>query len=148
LLSRNLPRDKSRPSRNGKVGRKAVAGFCLLDRATLTEQPFDATGRPKVHTLTPPSRFGRVATCRRVGSGILEKEAEKTALMRIEDREDYVDLVAQAVIDRIEERDRLAGLVEMVVHRVVELQQQQAALEAAPAVLPENPVIPDQTSHD
>jgi hypothetical protein len=68
--------------------------------------------------------------------------------MRIEDREDYVDLVAQAVIDRIEERDRLAGLVEMVVHRVVELQQQQAALEAAPAVLPENPVIPDQTSHD
>jgi hypothetical protein len=121
--------------------------FCLLDEATLTEKPFDATGRPKVHTLTPPSRFGRVAACGGVGSGISEKE-EKTALMRIEDREDYVDLVAQAVIDRIEERDRLAGLVEMVVHRVVELQQQQAALEAAPAVLPENPVIPDQTSHD
>ena len=41
--------------------------------------------------------------------------------MRIEDREEYVDLVAQAVIDRIEERDRLAGLVDMVVRRVVEL---------------------------
>jgi len=52
--------------------------------------------------------------------------------MRIEDREDYVDLVAQAVIDRIEERDRLAGLVEMVAHRVFELQKQQAALAAAP----------------
>jgi hypothetical protein len=68
--------------------------------------------------------------------------------MRIEDREDYVDLVAQAVIDRIEERDRLAGLVEMVVHRVVELQQQQAALEAAPEGLPGTSVLPDQTGHD
>ncbi len=53
--------------------------------------------------------------------------------MLLEDREDYVDLVAQAVIDRIEERDRLAGLVEMVVSRVVELQKQQAALAAVPA---------------
>lgn len=52
--------------------------------------------------------------------------------MLLEDRDDYVDLVAQAVIDRIEERDRLAGLVEMVVSRVVELQKQQAALAAAP----------------
>ncbi len=52
--------------------------------------------------------------------------------MLLEDRDDYVDLVAQAVIDRIEERDRLAGLVEMVVSRVVELQKQQAALTAAP----------------
>jgi len=52
--------------------------------------------------------------------------------MRIEDREDYVDLVAQAVIDRIEERDRIAGLVEMVVQRVVELQRQQAMLTKEP----------------
>ena len=41
--------------------------------------------------------------------------------MRIEDREDYIDLVAQAVIDRIEERDRLANLVDMVARRVTEL---------------------------
>ena len=52
--------------------------------------------------------------------------------MRIEDREDYVDQVAQAVIDRIEERDRIAGLVEMVVQRVVELQRQQAMLTKEP----------------
>ncbi len=52
--------------------------------------------------------------------------------MLLEDRDDYVDLVAQAVIDRIEERDRLAGLVEMVVSRVVELQKEQAALTATP----------------
>ena len=51
--------------------------------------------------------------------------------MRIEDREEFVDLVAQAVIDRIEERDRIAGLVDLVVRRVYELQQ-QAALAAAP----------------
>lgn len=52
--------------------------------------------------------------------------------MRMEDREEYVDMVAQAVIDRIEERDRLAGLVDLVVRRVVELQGKQAALAAAP----------------
>lgn len=46
--------------------------------------------------------------------------------MRMEDREEYVDMVAQAVIDRIEERDRLAGLVDLVVHRVMELQKAQA----------------------
>lgn len=51
--------------------------------------------------------------------------------MRIEDREEYVDLVAQAVIDRIEERDRLAGLVNLVVARVLELQKEQAQAQTA-----------------
>ena len=46
--------------------------------------------------------------------------------MRIEDREDYIDLVAQAMIDRSEERDRLANLVDMVARRVTELQMAQA----------------------
>ena len=49
--------------------------------------------------------------------------------MRMEDREEYVDMVAQAVIDRIEERDRLAGLVDLVVRRVMELQKAQAEAE-------------------
>lgn len=53
--------------------------------------------------------------------------------MPLEDRDDYVDLVAQAVIDKIEERDRLAVLVERIAHRVMELQEQkQAALRPAP----------------
>ncbi len=53
--------------------------------------------------------------------------------MRIEDREDYIDVVAQAVIDRIEERDRLASLVDLVVRRVLELQdQRQVALASVP----------------
>ena len=43
--------------------------------------------------------------------------------MRMEDREDYIDMVAQAVIDKIEERDRLAGLVDQVARRVMELQK-------------------------
>ena len=49
--------------------------------------------------------------------------------MRIEDRTDYVDMVAQAVIDRIEERDRVATLVELVAKRVMELQKAQAEAE-------------------
>lgn len=50
--------------------------------------------------------------------------------MRIEDREEFVDLVAQAVIDRIEERDRILGLVDLVVNRVTELQHQTTLVEA------------------
>jgi len=53
--------------------------------------------------------------------------------MRIEDREEFIDLVAQAVIDRIEERDRIAGLVNLVVNRVLELQKEQALALAAQA---------------
>ncbi len=56
--------------------------------------------------------------------------------MHIEDRDDYVDLVAQAVIDRIEERDRIAGLVELVVARVLALQKEQASTQAAPDNVP------------
>ncbi len=61
--------------------------------------------------------------------------------MRMEDREEYVDMVAQAVIDRIEERDRLAVLVDTVVRRVVELQEKQAVL----AIVPEGPPSEDGT---
>ena len=54
--------------------------------------------------------------------------------MRIEDREEYVDMVAQAVIDRIEERDSLAALVDMVVRRVFELQKAKAEAEQEPSL--------------
>ena len=50
--------------------------------------------------------------------------------MAIEDRDDFVDVVAQAVIDRIEERHRVNGLVEQVVARVIEIQKKEAALKA------------------
>ena len=50
--------------------------------------------------------------------------------MAIEDRDDFVDVVAQAVIDRIEERHRVNGLVEQVVARVIEIQKKEAALRA------------------
>ena len=46
--------------------------------------------------------------------------------MRIEDRDEYIDLVAQAVIDKIEERDRIEGMVGLVVARVLALQKEQA----------------------
>lgn len=50
--------------------------------------------------------------------------------MRIEDRDEFVDLVAQAVIDKIEERDRIEGLVGLVVARVLSLQKEQAQAKA------------------
>ena len=50
--------------------------------------------------------------------------------MAIEDRDDFVDVVAQAVIDRIEERSRVSSLVEQVVARVIEIQKKEAALKA------------------
>ncbi len=55
---------------------------------------------------------------------------------KLEDREEFVDLVAQAVIDKIEERDRIEGLVGLVVARVLGLQKEQAQ---AGAVLAETP---------
>ena len=51
--------------------------------------------------------------------------------MRIEDREEYIDLVAQAVMDKIEERDRIEGMVGLVVARVLALQKEQALAQAA-----------------
>ena len=51
--------------------------------------------------------------------------------MRIEDREEYIDLVAQAVMDKIEERDRIEGMVSLVVARVLALQKEQAQAKAA-----------------
>ncbi|WP_395142290.1 hypothetical protein [Armatimonas sp.] len=50
--------------------------------------------------------------------------------MAIEDRDDYVDMVAQAVIDRIEGSQRINSLVEQVVARVIEIQKKEAALKA------------------
>ena len=54
--------------------------------------------------------------------------------MRIEDREEFVDQVAQAVIDKIEERNRVESLVGLVAARVLALQQEQ---KEAAAVLTE-----------
>ncbi len=65
--------------------------------------------------------------------------------MPLEDREEYVDMVAQAVIDRIEERDRLAALVDMVVRRVLELQKAQfeAEQESKPETEPDKETTTD-----
>ena len=54
--------------------------------------------------------------------------------MRIEDREEFVDQVAQAVIDKMEERDRIESMVSLVAARVLALQKEQ---KEAAAVLTE-----------
>jgi hypothetical protein len=46
--------------------------------------------------------------------------------MDANEREELVDLVAQAVIDRIEERRQVNMLVEMVMQRMSAIERQQA----------------------
>ncbi len=53
------------------------------------------------------------------------------AFMSAEERDELVDMVAQAVIDRIEERDRIHGLADLVVERVLALQHEEHALREA-----------------
>ena len=53
--------------------------------------------------------------------------------MRIENQSDYIDAVAQAVIDRIEEKERVSYLVDAVVQRVMALQKEMADAIAAEA---------------
>lgn len=48
-----------------------------------------------------------------------------------QEKAEFIDMVAQAVIDRIEERDRVAMMVEQVVARVMQLQKEEASLNAA-----------------
>ena len=52
------------------------------------------------------------------------------------EQDDFVDRVAQAVIDKIEERDKVASLVEQIAHRVLAIQKQEAALKEAAAQTP------------
>lgn len=46
-----------------------------------------------------------------------------------DERQELVDMIAQAVIDKIEERERVDRLSDLVVARVLVLQQQEAALK-------------------
>lgn len=55
--------------------------------------------------------------------------------MSMDERNELIDLVAQAVIDKIEERDRINGLA-MVVARVLALQAEEAALRAQAEAAP------------
>ena len=68
--------------------------------------------------------------------------------MRIEDREEYIDLVAQAVMDKIEERDRIEGMVGLVVARVLALQKEQAAAQAALAEASSNTASDESTEEN
>lgn len=58
--------------------------------------------------------------------------------MDLEQRHEFVDAVAQAVIDKIEERDRINGMVNMVVARVIEVQKAEAALSATEKDIEQN----------
>ncbi len=47
------------------------------------------------------------------------------------ERNEMVDMVAQAVIDKMQERERTHQLAELVVQRVIALQKEEADLNAA-----------------
>jgi hypothetical protein len=49
--------------------------------------------------------------------------------MNPDERAELVDMIAQAVIDRIEERERVTRLADLVVARVFALQEEEAAIE-------------------
>lgn len=53
------------------------------------------------------------------------------ATLLLDDRDDLIELVAQAVLDALEEREVAAGMVDSVVQRVLTLQREEAALRAA-----------------
>ena len=59
-----------------------------------------------------------------------EQALHPMSSMNREERDELVDMVAQAVIDKIEERDRINGLAEMVIQRVLALQTEEAELQA------------------
>ena len=46
--------------------------------------------------------------------------------MNIQERPEFIDLVAQAVIDKIQEREQVNQIVQLVVERVIELQAEEA----------------------
>lgn len=63
-----------------------------------------------------------------------------------EERNAYVDMAAQAVVDKIEERDRINGLADLVFARVLALQKQQAELDAAP-LSQQDPILTLESTH-
>ena len=54
------------------------------------------------------------------------------AFASADEQDELVDQIAQAVIDRIEERDRINSLADMVVARVFALQREENELMSKP----------------
>ena len=48
----------------------------------------------------------------------------------VNERNQLVDMVAQAVIDKMEEREKVSELADLVVQRVIALQKEEAQLKA------------------
>ena len=55
------------------------------------------------------------------------------ALLDPDEKAELVDLIAQAVIDRIEERERVNRLADLVVQRVLALQEQETGSHPSPS---------------
>ena len=62
-----------------------------------------------------------------------------------EERNTLVDMVAQAVMDKMEERERTNALADLVVARVLEMQNQKASLQAKSS--PDGPTADQEIIH-
>ena len=51
--------------------------------------------------------------------------------MNSDEQIELVDMIAQAVVDRIDERERVSRLADVVVARVIAMQQEEAAMQAS-----------------
>ncbi|MGI4791045.1 MAG: hypothetical protein ACRYFS_19640 [Janthinobacterium lividum] len=51
------------------------------------------------------------------------------ALLGQDEREELVELIAQAVVDRIEERERVNRLADLVVERVLKMQSEELSMQ-------------------
>jgi len=62
-----------------------------------------------------------------------------------EERNTLVDMVAQAVMDKMEDRERTNALADLVVARVLEMQNQKASLQAKSS--PDGPTADQEIIH-
>ena len=65
--------------------------------------------------------------------------------MDSEERNTPADMVAQAVMDKMEERERTNALADLVVARVLEMQKQKASLQAESS--PDGPTADQEIIH-
>ena len=63
--------------------------------------------------------------------------------MDVKERHELVDMVAQAVMDKIEERERVNALANLVFQRVLALQEEEAKLNVQQHTMPEK-----ENTHD
>jgi len=145
-ISPSLPASAQSPASPTVAGAQSPAN--PIGQATGSPAPDDAQGAPKRGSNPGDLLAGSAEECdRQVYRLTMQHEA---TVVRLEDviihdhgdrsliqslsqteKEELVDMIAQAVIDKIEEREQVSRLSDLVVARVLALQAEEKALESA-----------------